>query len=165
MNQKELRELIEIISDNRIAEFEMERAGFKLRIRTAYGSSPAVAVASHSIEAPVVHPPVIVHPPVVAPPPPAPAAPAEPAPAPQTQNLYTVKSPIVGTFYRAPSPTAKSFVEIGTRVQPGTVLCIIEAMKLMNEIESEVSGEVVEIYQENSKPVEYGQPIFGIKID
>ncbi|MBI4752678.1 MAG: acetyl-CoA carboxylase biotin carboxyl carrier protein [Acidobacteria bacterium] len=163
MNQKELRELIEIISENRIAEFEMERAGFKLRIRTAHGQTATVAVPSHAIEAASVPPAVMAHPPVAAPPPTPPAP--EPPATPQTQNLYTVKSPIVGTFYRAPSPTAKSFVEIGTRVQPGTVLCIIEAMKLMNEIESEVSGEVVEIYQENSKPVEYGQPIFGIKVD
>jgi acetyl-CoA carboxylase biotin carboxyl carrier protein len=110
-------------------------------------------------------------------PPPAPVAPA-PAPAPsgpahpehrplqaaaQDQDLHIIQSPIVGTFYRSPSPTAESFVKIGSNVEPETVVCIIEAMKLMNEIQAETSGEVVKIYVENGQPVEYGQPLFGIQ--
>ncbi len=81
----------------------------------------------------------------------------------QDQDLHIIPSPIVGTFYRSPSPTAESFVKIGSNVEPETVVCIIEAMKLMNEIQAETTGEVVKIYVENGQPVEYGQPLFGIK--
>jgi acetyl-CoA carboxylase biotin carboxyl carrier protein len=99
---------------------------------------------------------------------PQPAAPAHPgaqaeSAASEDQDLLIIPSPIVGTFYRSPSPTAESFVKIGTKVQPETVVCIIEAMKLMNEIQAEASGEVVKIYVENGQPVEYGQPLFGIR--
>jgi acetyl-CoA carboxylase biotin carboxyl carrier protein len=80
------------------------------------------------------------------------------------EQLHTVTSPIVGTFYRAPSPTSDPYVTVGDRVAPGTILCIIEAMKLMNEIASDVSGEVIQIYPENGQPVEFGQPLFGIKM-
>ena len=81
----------------------------------------------------------------------------------QDQDLHIISSPIVGTFYRSPSPTADAFVKIGSNVEPETVVCIIEAMKLMNEIQAEASGEVVKIYVENGQPVEYGQPLFGIQ--
>jgi acetyl-CoA carboxylase biotin carboxyl carrier protein len=77
--------------------------------------------------------------------------------------LYIIPSPIVGTFYRSPSPTADSFIRIGSHVEPDTIVCIIEAMKLMNEIQSETSGEIAKIYVENGQPVEYGQPLFGVK--
>ena len=96
------------------------------------------------------------------------AAPSHPGAKAQTeasedQDLYMIPSPIVGTFYRAASPQAEAFVKIGSRVEPETIVCIIEAMKLMNEIQSETAGEVVKIYVENGQPVEYGQPLFGIK--
>ena len=94
--------------------------------------------------------------------PPHPGAQAEEA-ASVDQDLHIISSPIVGTFYRSPSPTAESFVRIGSRVEPSSVVCIIEAMKLMNEIQAETSGEVVKIYVENGQAVEYGQPLFGIK--
>jgi acetyl-CoA carboxylase biotin carboxyl carrier protein len=81
----------------------------------------------------------------------------------EDQDLHIISSPIVGTFYRAPSPNADSFVKIGSAVEPDSVVCIIEAMKLMNEIQAETSGEVIKIYVENGQPVEYGQPLFGIK--
>jgi acetyl-CoA carboxylase biotin carboxyl carrier protein len=81
----------------------------------------------------------------------------------EDQNLHIIPSPIVGTFYRSPSPNADAFVKIGSNVEPETVVCIIEAMKLMNEIQAEISGEVVKVYVENGQPVEYGQPLFGIK--
>src|SRR5262249_8004951 len=81
----------------------------------------------------------------------------------QDQDLHIISSPIVGTFYRSPSPTADAFVKIGSNVEPESVVCIIEAMKLMNEIQAEATGEVVKIYVENGQPVEYGQPLFGIR--
>ena len=81
----------------------------------------------------------------------------------EDQDLYMIPSPIVGTFYRSPSPTADAFVKIGSQVEPDSVVCIIEAMKLMNEIQAETSGEVIKIYVENGQPVEYGQPLFGIR--
>lgn len=163
MNPKEIKELIELLSERRIAEFEMERAGIKLRIRTTHPGEVITAAL----------PPVVTVAAAPAPPvataaaPKAEAAPAAAAPvaAPAAEAGYTVKSPIVGTFYRAANPTAKPFVEIGSRVAPGTVLCIIEAMKLMNEIECDVAGEVTAILVENGQPVEYGQPLFTIKKD
>jgi acetyl-CoA carboxylase biotin carboxyl carrier protein len=88
---------------------------------------------------------------------------AQPQPAAAAEQLHTLRSPIVGTFYRAPSPNAQSFVEVGSRVSPDTVVCIIEAMKLMNEIPADIAGVVAEIYVENAQPVEYGQPLFGIR--
>lgn len=159
MNPKEIKELIELLSERRIAEFEMEGIGFKLRVRT--GSASEVESAS---SAPV--PPKLPSAPAPAPSAPAPA-PSAPAPAPPAaaQKTHVIKAPIVGTFYRAANPTAKPYVEVGARVQPGAVLCIIEAMKLLNEIESDVSGEIIEVHVENAKPVEYGQPLFTVKLD
>jgi acetyl-CoA carboxylase biotin carboxyl carrier protein len=100
---------------------------------------------------------------------PAPSGPAHPGTqattaAAQDQDLHIIPSPIVGTFYRSPSPSADAFVKIGSNVEPDTVVCIIEAMKLMNEIQAETSGEVVKIYVENGQPVEFGQPLFGIQV-
>jgi acetyl-CoA carboxylase biotin carboxyl carrier protein len=151
----ELRELIGLLRDNGLAELELENEGFRVRLKR----ESAVAEQSY---APVPH-----H----APPAPAPAAPSGPAhpgtqattAAAQDQDLHIISSPIVGTFYRSPSPTADAFVKIGSNVEPETVVCIIEAMKLMNEIQAEASGEVVKIYVENGQPVEYGQPLFGIQ--
>ena len=158
VNMEELRELITLLRDNGLAELELENEGFRVRLRR----ESAVAESSH---ASIPH-----HAPVSEAPAPAPAAsgPAHPGTqattaAAQDQDLHIIQSPIVGTFYRSPSPTAESFVKIGSNVEPETVVCIIEAMKLMNEIQAETSGEVVKIYVENGQPVEYGQPLFGIQ--
>jgi acetyl-CoA carboxylase biotin carboxyl carrier protein len=166
MTQNELKELIELVAEKGFAEFEVERAGFKLKI-----------VSSHP---PVLFRPDVISPivqPVVAPPAtieaPAPSqltlasAPVEPTPAPaapaQDSEAKVMRSPIVGTFYRSPGPNSEPFAKVGDRVEVGKVLCIVEAMKLMNEIESEFAGEIIKVYVENGQPVEYGQPLFGIR--
>jgi acetyl-CoA carboxylase biotin carboxyl carrier protein len=171
LNLDELRELSDLIDAHGFTEFEIEREGFRLRISKHSVLLPPVA--AHAAGAQPFVPPTIT--PVGAPPPapaaltpatePAPAMPAPPAetqPAPAAE-LHKITSPIVGTFYRAPSPTADSFVEIGSRIGPDTVVCIIEAMKLMNEIQADVAGTVEEIYVENGQPVEFGQALFGIR--
>lgn len=153
MDFNEIKELIELVAARKLSTFELEKAGFKIKIK---GSESAESV---SVATPVSPPPVAVPVRVELP-----AAPSQIEPTPVVvSELYKVKAPIVGTFYRAPSPTAEPFVKVGDRVELGRILCIIEAMKLMNEIESEVAGEIVEIYVENGQPVEYGQPLFGIR--
>jgi acetyl-CoA carboxylase biotin carboxyl carrier protein len=162
MNQKELKELIEFLIEKDIAEFELERGDVKVKIKRAgehtvvhsqaepryYAVPPA---PSASIEIAGALP--------VAPPPTTPA-PAVPAP---EEGLHTVKSPIVGTFYEAPSPGAPPFVKAGDSVEVGQVLCIVEAMKLLNEIESDVAGEIVKKLASNGQPIEYGQELFVIR--
>jgi len=158
VNMEELRELIELLRDNGLAELELENEGFRVRLRR---ESAASEPASHAAAPP----------PAPAPAPAAPTPPAAPAhpgtqattAASQDQDLHIIPSPIVGTFYRSPSPAADPFVKIGSNVEPESVVCIIEAMKLMNEIQAEATGEVVKIYVENGQPVEYGQPLFGIR--
>src|SRR5215467_4563410 len=161
VNMEELRELVALLRDNGLAELELENEGFRVRLRrdsAAVGSSyVADAPAPASVPAAV---------PALTPPPaPGPAHPGTHASteASQDQDLHIIPSPIVGTFYRSPSPTADPFVKIGSVVEPESVVCIIEAMKLMNEIQAEATGEVVKIYVENGQPVEYGQPLFGIR--
>ena len=160
MNLKEIKELIEFLKQEEIAEFEMERGDFKVRIRRAGDSSAAAPsetrfFAMHSAPPPPM--PVAQAPAVAA----APAAPAE-VPAAEA-GLHEVRSPIVGTFYESPSPGASPFVKVGDVVQAGQVLCIIEAMKLMNEIEADASGEIVKKLASNGQPIEYGQPLFLIR--
>ena len=173
MNQKEIRELIEFLIEKDIAEFELERGDVKLRVKRAgheVTPPPVVAVAAPvaipaaphiAIPTPIAATP---HPsaptPSAAPaPPPAPAAPA----AEDESGWQIVKSPIVGTFYECPSPGAPPFVKVGDKVSVGQVLCIVEAMKLMNEIESDHAGTVVKTYVTNGQPVEYGQKLFAVK--
>jgi acetyl-CoA carboxylase biotin carboxyl carrier protein len=163
MNFKELKQLILLIDEKEFAEFELEQGDFKLRIKR---HNTPVIQSTHTM--PIVMPSSI--------PADAPDASvlqstssgAAPAPAleavAEAEALHVVTSPIVGTFYRAPSPTSEPFVRVGDRVEPGTPLCIVEAMKLMNEIVSDVAGEVAKIYVENGQPVEYGQPLFEIKL-
>jgi acetyl-CoA carboxylase biotin carboxyl carrier protein len=163
MNLKELKELIELISEKGFAEFEIERQGFRLRISRFNEPSPQLFPP---VAAPVVISPALPGVPVQLEPAQheAPSAPVtEPAQTAQSAALHVIKSPIVGTFYRAPSPSSPSFVNVGDRVEPETVVCIIEAMKLMNEIQAEVGGVIMEIYPQNGQAVEYGQPLFGIK--
>ena len=162
MNQKELKELIEFLIEKDIAEFELERGDVKVKIKRA---GEHTIVHSHAEPRFYAVPPVTpspVHEMVAAQPaaPPAAAAPAAPAP---EEGLHAVKSPIVGTFYEAPSPGAPPFVKVGDTVEVGQVLCIVEAMKLLNEIESDVAGEIVEKLASNGQPIEYGQELFSIR--
>jgi len=154
MDLRKLKTLIDLVAESGIAEIEVTEGEDKVRIVKYAPVAPPVAVA-----------PTYYAPP--APPAPATAAPAAPVapaapPAPEEPQGTVVKSPMVGTFYRSPSPGAKSFVELGQTVKAGETLCIIEAMKLLNEIESEVGGEIKEILAENGQAVEYGQPLFVI---
>ncbi len=159
MNQKELKELIEFLIEKDIAEFELERGDVKVKIKRA-GEQHAAHVRPEMPYVAVTVPQAGV-PAVVAPaaPPPPPAA-AEVAPA---EDLHLVKSPIVGTFYEAPSPGAPPFVKVGDTVSVGQVLCIVEAMKLLNEIESDVAGEIVKKMGSNGQAIEYGQELFAIR--
>jgi acetyl-CoA carboxylase biotin carboxyl carrier protein len=161
MNLKELKELIEFLEEKNIAEFELERGDVKVRIKRAGGQ---MVVHTHgdprffSVPAAPVSPEIIAVPvPGTTAPPPVPVAPAP------EENLHAVKSPIVGTFYEAPSPGAPPFVKVGDTVEVGQVLCIVEAMKLLNEIESDVAGEIVKKLASNGQPIEYGQELFAIK--
>lgn len=159
MNQKEIKELVEFLIEKDVTEFELERGDVKLRVKRGQQvqvvSAPAaVPVAAAPLAAPLI--PASVPSPAAAP-----AAPA--APKAEEEGLHTVKSPIVGTFYEAPSPGSPAFVKVGDRVNAGQVLCIVEAMKLMNEIESDVAGEIVKVLVNNGQPVEYGQPLFSIR--
>src|SRR5579864_2026549 len=165
MNQKELRELIEFIIEKDIAEFELERGDLKVRIRRAAApqAAPATAqVAPVALLAPVVGPavqPAATH----AAAGPASATPSRPPAEAEEAGLHTIQSPIVGTFYESPSPGSPPFVKAGDVVENGQVLCIIEAMKLMNEIEADVSGEIVKRLVNNGQPVEYAQGLFSIR--
>jgi acetyl-CoA carboxylase biotin carboxyl carrier protein len=161
MNQKELKELIEFLIEKDIAEFELERGDVKVRIKRgaehvahAHGEPRFFAVpAAPGAALEVGTTPVAG----------TQAAPvAEPAPAAE-KELHKVKSPIVGTFYEAPSPGAPPFVKVGDTVEVGQVLCIVEAMKLLNEIESDVAGEIVKKLAVNGQPIEYGQELFAIR--
>jgi acetyl-CoA carboxylase biotin carboxyl carrier protein len=166
MNLKEIKELVDLIVEKDIAEFELERAGVRLRISRAAKAGREVAVlgvlpeAAPSVapgaSAASAHAAAQRDAPAAAPAPPSAEAGGE-------EDLHAVKSPIVGTFYEAPSPGAPPFVRVGDRVESGKVLCIIEAMKLMNEIESDVAGEIVKRLVENTQPVEYGEALFAIR--
>ena len=157
MNFDDIERILELVREHDLTEFELEGEGLKLRVRKS--AEPAVPVHHHS-----------------SPPPPAPGAPppvaasSNPATAPQPMlpeeaevELAVVKSPIVGTFYRSSEPGTAPFVDVGDRVKKDQVLCIIEAMKLMNEITSEYEGEIVSVYVENGTPVQYGERLFAIR--
>ncbi|GHB51786.1 acetyl-CoA carboxylase, biotin carboxyl carrier protein [Mongoliitalea lutea] len=151
MKAKEIQELIDFISNSGLAEVKIETEEFKLSIKK-YSEAPAVKFEA----APA---PVAVSAPAAAAPAPSPAAPAA-ASKEDTSKLIEIKSPMIGTFYRTPNPDADAFVNVGDTVKPGQTVCIIEAMKLFNEIESEVSGRIVKVLVENAQPVEYDQPLF-----
>lgn len=166
---KELKELVEFLKANGIAEFEMERPDMKVGLKFA-GSSPsgidaAQLAAILSARAPVAAPVAVAPAPVAASVPAAPSAPAAATPAEVDPfaGAHIVKSPIVGTFYEAPAPDAEPFAKVGDKVSVGKVICIVEAMKLMNEIESDFAGEIVKVFVKTGQPVEYGQPLFAIK--
>jgi acetyl-CoA carboxylase biotin carboxyl carrier protein len=169
MTFDEIKQLIEIIRQHDLSEFEFEGEGFKLRIRTQ-GSTPVVTMGG-TPAAPQTGVPAGLAPPglPVAPTPQPSGNPTPPQPpaasddAAEEVELAVVKSPIVGTFYATPEPGAKPFVEVGQVVRKNQVLCIIEAMKLMNEITSEYEGELVKVYVENGQPVQYGERLFAIR--
>jgi acetyl-CoA carboxylase biotin carboxyl carrier protein len=169
---QQLRELVEFLKANGIAEFDMERTDLKVRLKFAGLQPPAPAAVDLSglasaIAAQGAAPAVAAQAPVAVPatlPGATPVASAAPAAdAGPEAGAHIVKSPIVGTFYDAPSPDAEAFVKVGDRVSSGQVLCIVEAMKLMNEIESDFAGEIVKVYVRTGQPVEYGQALFAIK--
>jgi acetyl-CoA carboxylase biotin carboxyl carrier protein len=158
MDFKDIERILALVKEHDLAEFELERDGLKVRVRKAG------APTFHAAPMPIAVAPSV--PPALPPAPAAASAPSAPSridEATESLELAVVKSPIVGTFYRSPEPGAPSFVEIGQRVKKDQVLCIIEAMKLMNEITSEYDGEIVSAYVENGKPVQYGERLFAIK--
>ena len=157
MNLKELKELIEYLKEQDISEFELERGDVKVRIKR--GTEHVVSVAAPVLPYATMPAPAVAavgHAPAAAP------HGKEPAPVVE-EGVHTVKSPIVGTFYESPSPGSPPFVEAGDTVEVGQILCIVEAMKLMNEIESDVAGEVVKMLVSNGQPIEYGQELFAIR--
>lgn len=164
MEYKQIQELVKMINKSSISELSIKDGDFEITIKqesaapgaTVYSAVPPVAVA-----APMAMP---MNAPVAAPAA-APAATNEvPAAAPSSDKLHTIKSPMIGTFYRSPSPDKPTFVSVGDEIKPGQTICIIEAMKLFNEIESEVSGKVVKVLVDDSSPIEYDQPMFMIEL-
>jgi len=156
MDFSEIERILALVREHDLAEFELERDGLKVRVRKA--GAPTFHATPMQMAAPVMHAAPAALPPAAA----AGVSSSRPDDV-ESLELAVVKSPIVGTFYRAPEPGAPSFVEIGQRVKKDQVLCIIEAMKLMNEITSEYDGEIVTAYVENGKPVQYGERLFAIK--
>jgi len=156
MNQKELKELIEFLIEKDIAEFELERGDVKVKVKRGAPAPAAVfpEVRFASVPTPPPAPPSASQPKA--------AAPAAATPEPD-ETLHIVKSPIVGTFYEAPSPGAPPFVKVGDVLEVGQVLCIVEAMKLMNEIECDAAGELVKKLVTNGQPIEYGQDLFVLR--
>jgi acetyl-CoA carboxylase biotin carboxyl carrier protein len=154
MTLDEIKQLIEFIKSNELSEFELEHDGVKIRIKSGTAHH-VVAMPQVTMAAPVMAP--------VAAPSAAPVAPAAAPVADEGGELAIVKSPIVGTFYRAAEPGAKAFASVGDVVRKGQVLCIIEAMKLMNEIDSEYDGEITSVYVENGQAVQYGERLFAIR--
>jgi acetyl-CoA carboxylase biotin carboxyl carrier protein len=149
---KDIKAIIDLMRKNSVSEFELEKEGFKIRLKRAGGGNvpaiqydevPAVTYATANPGVPVALPPA-------------------PPPAPPT-NEVEIKSPMIGTFYRSPSPESASYVEVGAEVNQDTVVCIIEAMKVMNEIKAEVKGVITQVLVENAKPVEFGQPMFKVR--
>jgi len=157
LDVKEIKQIIDIMKRSGLTEFEIEEEGLKMRIcRNANGNQPQPTMTAAPYPAPVQ---AYIPQPEAAPAP----APAAAAPAKEDADAIFIKSPMVGTFYRAPSPESPSFVKEGDRVNSESVVCILEAMKVMNEIHAEVSGVIQEILIENGESVEYGQPLFKLK--
>ena len=156
MDLDQLKKILDLVREHELAEFEIEQEGLRLKVRKdSAGTLMTLPVPAPANAAPVPTPAVT---PLTTPP-----GPTVPVPDDSEVELAVVKSPIVGTFYRSPEPGAASFVEIGSTVKKGQVICIIEAMKLMNEIDSEYEGEIVNVYVENGQPVQYGERLFAIR--
>ncbi|MHC4134170.1 MAG: acetyl-CoA carboxylase biotin carboxyl carrier protein [Planctomycetota bacterium] len=153
MDPKHLKRIVDIMNQNDLAEIEIEEEGMRLRVRKKEGTA-AMGPATQP-PAPPPAPPAAVNP-----------ASVEAAPAAEVgEGLHTITAPMVGTFYRAPAPEADSYVEVGRRINPESVVCILEAMKVMNEIKAECSGEIVKVCVQNGEAVEYDQPLFVVKTD
>ena len=158
MNLDDIRQILDLVREHDLAELEIERDGLKVRVRKA---GREVAIMPPALPAVVAQaPPAQAAAAAASAPAPAAAGPADA----NGMDLAVIKSPIVGTLYRAPEPGARPFVEVGDTVKKGQVLCIIEAMKLMNEIESECEGEIAAIYVENGRPVQFGDRLFAVKV-
>jgi acetyl-CoA carboxylase biotin carboxyl carrier protein len=155
----DLKELIEFLKEYQVAEFDLDRGDLKIRLK--FNQPPVATAGLGDLARLLAHTPPGAAPAAASP------SPAAPASAPEAEvdaNLHTVKSPIVGTYYGSPSPGSEPFVAPGDRVQKGQVICIIEAMKLMNEIEADVSGEIVKCLVSNGQPIEFGQPLFTVRV-
>jgi acetyl-CoA carboxylase biotin carboxyl carrier protein len=150
---QQIEQLLQFMTEHNLEEFEYSRGDLRIRLRKP--SAGVVFAAPRAVAAPEIIVPGAVGAPQ--------AAPAAAPEARSSEDLHLVKSPIVGTYYESPSPGSEAFVKVGDHVETGQTLCIVEAMKLMNEIESDASGEVIRIFVENGQPVEYGQPLFGIR--
>jgi acetyl-CoA carboxylase biotin carboxyl carrier protein len=153
MDLKDIKAIIDLMRKNSLSEFELERQDFKIKLKR--GTSGAIVPVEEPNALPYAMPPAVSAPGL-------PAAALAPVTA-ASPALLEIKSPMIGTFYRAPSPESANYVEIGSEVMPETVVCLIEAMKVMNEIKAEVKGVVTHILVENAKPVEFGQPMFRIR--
>ncbi|TAN37588.1 MAG: acetyl-CoA carboxylase biotin carboxyl carrier protein [Verrucomicrobia bacterium] len=155
MDIAQIKQVIELMKANELCEFEMEEEGFRIAIKRRNGSEPAVIVS------PATAPMMMAAAPVAAPA----AAPAA-APVVETNpKLVEIKSPIVGTFYRAAAPDAEPFAGVGTHVGAESTVCIVEAMKVMNEIKAEIKGTIRKVFVENATPVQFGQPLFLVELD
>lgn len=153
MNITQIQDLIKFVAKSGVSEVEIEQKDFKITIKTAASKKEVQVIAAPPAYAPAPMP--------AAPAAPAPASPAAPAAAPAAESKYiTIKAPMIGTFYRSSGPGKPLFVNVGDEIKPGKAICIIEAMKLFNEIESEVSGKIVKVLVDDAKPVEYDQPLF-----
>jgi acetyl-CoA carboxylase biotin carboxyl carrier protein len=149
---KDIKAIIDLMKKNSITEFELERQDSKIRLKRGTNGNAPVIQQDDSFPSIPTQGQTTGAPPVIA-----------PAAAPAATGEIEIKSPMIGTFYRAPSPEAGSYVEVGSEVNPETVVCIIEAMKVMNEIKAEVKGVITQVLAENSKPVEFGQPMFKVR--
>ena len=152
MDLKDIKAIIDLMRKNQLSEFELERQDFKIKLKRGGGPVPPSAEDAGYYGLPPANPATAALP--------VPAAGPAVAPGPA---LLEIKSPMIGTFYRAPSPESQDYVEVGSEVNPDTIVCLIEAMKVMNEIKAEVKGVVTQILVENAKPVEFGQPLFRIR--
>lgn len=163
MDLKDIKAIVDLMKKNSITEFELEKEGFKIRLKRGIG--PGYAITEEvAPQVPVPQFSQVSSAPVI------PSTQVQPSPAAQQQAQQQtqeveieIKSPMIGTFYRAPSPESAPYVEVGSEVHPDTIVCIIEAMKVMNEIKAEVHGKITKVLVENGKPVEFGQPLFKVK--
>ncbi len=154
MDLKDIKAIIDLMRKNNLSEFELERQEFKIKLKRAAGALPVAEDTGYYPVAAAAPSPVPLA---------APAAAAAPPPAPPEPAAPEIESPMIGTFYRAPSPESQPYVEVGSEVNPDTIVCLIEAMKVMNEIKADIKGVVTHILVENAKPVEFGQPLFRIR--
>lgn len=159
MDLKDIKAIIDLMKKNSVSEFELEKQDFKIKLKRGGNGGGGAMTGGAAYEESQM---IAYAPPVAIATGRAPAATAQPAPAPASSELE-VKSPMIGTFYRSPSPESPSYVEVGTEVQPDTVVCIIEAMKVMNEIKAETRGVITQVLVDNAKPVEFGQPLFKVR--